>query len=124
MIELLIGFGSGIVGAVVGAVGSFFALRQRVVDMEHRVSRLEDQSITRSECDKCQERTDDSIGKFYELAKKDADKVREVSSAELRVLQNKIDQIMEIVKGNNDAIGLLADRQTQVLIKLGLQTRK
>lgn len=124
MIELLIGFGSGIVGAVVGAVGSFFALRQRVVDMEYRVSRLENQSITRVECDKCQEKTDDSISKFYELAKKDADKVREVSSAELRVLQNKIDQIMEIVKGNNDAIGLLADRQTQVLIKLGLQTRK
>ena len=124
MIELLIGFGSGIVGAVVGAVGSFFALRQRVVDMEHRVSRLENQSITRSECDKCQEKGEASISKFYDLAKKDADKVREVSSAELRVLQNKIDQIMEIVKGNNDAIGLLADRQTQVLIKLGLQTRK
>jgi len=118
--DILTHLPSSIIMAFIIGVGVFYAVRQHVSDLDKRVCRLENNTVPVGECHQCKEKWEKVIESYHEEAKHDATRVRELSASEVNAVKEKLDMIMEIAKGNNEAVGVLSYNVTQILINLGL----
>lgn len=93
---------SGLAGAIIGAVGSFFGLKQRIDKVESEFAEHKKGVVYEDTCKKCEARKDDQV-KALQTSQKE-------SREELRSLR-------EEVKGLREDLGNKLDKVYEMLLK-------